>query len=414
MNMQRHALAALLAFTAPCVIAAEQSFDGLAEAQLDVHDAARSWTDRGLGKLRGGNDGDDTDAGATLRVALDYRAQFAETLGAQIVFDGYAGEDSSAGITEGWLAWTPVPRSAWQHRVRAGGFIPPFSLEHTATGWTSPYMPTASMLNSWIGEELHVSGVEYTLRRLGAVSGSPHTVTLRAGAFRGNDTAGTVLSWRGWTTNDRVTRRGDLLPLPRRAAFATDGTYPGTHDSDPFVDLDDRTGYYLAAEWRYSDVVKFLGARYDNRADPLAFADGQAGWRTAFNLLGAHYKPSGDSDVLFQYATGNTFVGRHGSQYSADNDFMAWFLLGRQTFSKHQLSVRVEGFEVTDEDVNRLDDNREQGNAFAVAWQYALTDTLLLGSEFLEVQSERPERARIGLPADITERQLRVMLRATF
>jgi hypothetical protein len=48
------------------------------------------------------------------------------------------------------------------------------------------------------------------------------------------------------------------------------------------------------------------------------------------------------------------------------------------------------------------------------AWHYAFGEALLLGSELLEVRSERPERALLGLPADIEKRQLRVMLRATF
>lgn len=389
--------------------AVEQSVDVLAELMLDATDTTSTWLDRGPGKLT-----HDDGTHASLRVALDYDAWFTETIGATVIADGRAGDHAIGGVTEAWLAWHPVPSSAWQHRVRAGGYIPPFSLEHTATGWTSPWMPTASVLNSWIGEELHVTGAEYTLRRLGAMTGSRDTFTLRAGAFSGNDTAGTVLSWRGWATNDRVTPRGRLLPLPVRAAFLPGGTFPGLHDSDPFVDLDDRPGWYLAGEWQRAGRLKLLAARYDNRADPLAFADGQAGWRTVFDLVGVHARLGARTELLAQYASGNTFVGRRGSLRSVDNDFSAWFVLARRELGAHALAARVEGFEVTDEDPNRLDDNREDGNAWAVSWQYRVSDRWLTGIEYLELDSDRPERLLLGQPADATERQLRLLLRATF
>lgn len=410
----RRAVALLLAggMTLAAVPAAgmEQSLDVLAEAMLDDVDATTSWLDRGLGKLTHGGDARET----SLRVALDYRAWFTESIGAALVADARGGEHAIAGVTEGWLAWHPVPTSAWQQRVRAGGFIPPFSLEHTATGWTSPWMPTASLLNSWIGEELHVTGAEYTLRRLGAMAGSPDTFTLRAGVFMGNDTAGTALSWRGWATNDRVTPRGDLLPLPVRPAFLPGGTFPGLHDSDPFVELDDRPGWYLAGEWRHDGRLELTAAHYDNRADPLAYADGQAGWHTVFDLIGLHWKASGRIDLLAQYGTGRTQIGRAGTIRSADNDFSAWFVLARHVLGAHELAARVEGFKVTDRDPNRLDDNREDGKAWAVSWQYRFTPNWLAGIEYLRIDSERPERALLGQPVDSDERQLRLVLRASF
>lgn len=410
----KRARIALLLLSGPLAVpplpAMEQTVDVLAEATLDDVDATTSWLDRGLGKLNHGGDASET----TLRLALDYRAWFTESTGAAVVADGRTGDHAISGITEAWLAWHPVPSSAWQHRVRAGGFIPPFSLEHTATGWTSPWMPTASVLNSWIGEELHVTGAEYTLRRLGAVSGSPDTFTLRAGVFAGNDTAGTVLAWRGWAANDRVTPRGEQLPLPVRAAFLPDGTFPGLHDSDPFVDLDDRPGWYLAGEWRHAGRLKLAAAHYDNRADPLAFADGQAGWRTRFDLVGLHWKALERTDVLAQYAAGNTFVGRYGSERSVDSDFSAWFVLARHRLGAHELAARIEGFDVTDKDPNRLDDNREHGHAWAVSWQYHIDSHWLFGAEYLRLDSERPERARLGESAEASERQLRLLLRVTF
>ncbi len=392
--------------------ALEQSLEVLVELPLDHYDATRSWTDRGLGKLGGGTADDSITTGANLRVALAYGLQVTDTIGAHLVLDWRAGRDSEGGFTEGWLTWKPVPTSPLQHAIRGGAYIPPFSLEHTHTGWTSPWMPTASVLNSWVGEELHVTGVEYTLRRVGAMTHSPNTFTLRTGVFGGNDTAGTVLSWRGWVTNDRVTPRGNTIPLPVRAAFLPGGTFPGPKNSDPFVDLDDRVGYYLAGEWRRGDRFRLSGARYDNRADPRAFADGQAGWRTRFHILGLHVKAASNLDLLAQYAAGNTFVGRFGTQFSVDNDFAAGYLLVRKTIDRHELAARVERFRVTDEDPNTLDDNRESGHAWAASWQYHLAShDWTLGLEYLQIRSRRPERALLGLHTSEIDRQLRLLLR---
>lgn len=414
--MKYHAWLLLLA-SAP-LAAAEHTANILTELQFDTLDAARSWTERGPGHLRAGNDGDSLDNTGNLRLALEYHGQFTETLGAYLVLDSYAGDDAQGGVSEAWLAYSPVPTSAWQHRARAGGFIPPFSLEHTGMAWTSPYMPTASVLNSWIGEELHVTGAEYTLRHLGAMAQSPHTFTLRTGAFMGNDTAGTVLSWRGWATNDRVTPRGDALPLPNRAAFRPGGTFPGPKNSDPFVDLDGRPGYYVVAEWRYADRMRMVAGRYDNRADPLAFEDGQAGWRTRFDMLGIQLKPLPGTELLAQIATGNTFVGRRNTERSADNDFRAAYLLASHRHGAHRLSARLESFVVTDEDPNLLDDNREDGEAWALAWQYEWPvisfAKLVSGIEFLQLRTERPEWALLGRSVAHEEQQLRLLLRATF
>ncbi|HEX6927993.1 MAG TPA: hypothetical protein VF267_01995, partial [Gammaproteobacteria bacterium] len=100
--------------------------------------------------------------------------------------------------------------------------------------------------------------------------------------------------------------------------------------------------------------------------------------------------------------------------FSADNDFSAWYLLASRRFGRHQFSARVEGFDITDEDPNHLDDNREDGDVHAIAWQFDILESLRTGVEILEVRSTRPERALIGLPIEETERQLRLLLRARF
>lgn len=392
----------------------EQEVDLLIEVAIDRHDASKSWVDRGFGKLGDGAPADQQGGTAAMRLAVDYKAWLTDTVNAHLTLDGYLGHEPSFGVTEGWLAWRPVPSSPWQHRVRLGAFIPPFSLEHNETAWTSSWMPSASILNSWLGEEVNVSGLEYTLRRNGVLVGSPHTLTVRAGVFMNNDTSGTLLSWRGWVANDRVTPVGKSLPLPDRFAFRPEGVFVGVDRTDPFIDTDGRPGYYVVGQWQRSDTFNLIAAHYDNRADPLSFASGQFGWRTRFQVAGIHWRLSPTLDALAQYASGNTLVGRRGSFFSADNDFSAVFVMIRKEFGRHDLGARYETFRVSDLDPNSIDDNRENGHAWAVSWQFKPSERYTLGMELLSIESRRPERRLVGKPVEETDRRLRLLLRARF
>lgn len=166
-------------------------------------------------------------------MAVEHRLWLSSTVSTHLTLDGYLGNDSTFGMTEGWLSWRPVPRSSWQHRFRAGNFIPPFSLEHGGTAWTSFWMPSACLLNSWVGEEVKVTGIEYSLRYSGAMAAGRDSLALRSALFYNNDTSGTLLSWRGWVATDRVTPHGRSLPLPDRAVFRPGGTFAGAPGQIP-------------------------------------------------------------------------------------------------------------------------------------------------------------------------------------
>lgn len=388
----------------------EQQARWLLEAQATGFDAGRSWVDRGPGKLRGS--GDDTEVAA--RVALDYALYLTDTVSAHLALDGYGGTESSAGITEGWLAWQPIPSSPWAFSARAGSVIPPFSMENIDTGWTSPYMLTASVQNSWIGEELRTNAVEFTMQRRGSLARSAHTITLKAAAFYGNDTSGTLLSWRGWAANDRVTPLGDSLPLPERAALQAGGPFPGADRTDPFLEIDDAPGYYATAEWRYRNVVEVSLGHYDNRADPLVFGNGQAGWRTKFNVAGLRWRAAPDTQVIAQYMGGDTLVGLRGGARSADNEFKSWYVLAVRDWRRHRFAARYERFEVRDLDYTPLDDNRETGYAWALSWQLEWRDGLTLGTELLRIDYDRPELAQAGRDTSVSEDQVRFSVRYRF
>src|SRR5690606_3435751 len=106
-------------------------------------------------------------------------------------------------------------------------------------------------------------------RRLGL--GSPHELRAFAAAFMGNDPAGTLLFWRGWSLHDRQTRLDDRLAAPPKPIWV-DGVIVGSRPQhvEPFEEIDDEPGAYAGLEWRYARRVLVQAARYDNRSDPHA------------------------------------------------------------------------------------------------------------------------------------------------
>jgi hypothetical protein len=106
-------------------------------------------------------------------------------------------------LSEAFIDWRPIPTSSNQQQVRFGAFYPPFSLENTDLGWSSPFTYSYSAINTWLGEEVRPIGAEWSLRRRLGFAGSPHELRVFASAFYGNDPAGTFLFWRGWSLHDR-------------------------------------------------------------------------------------------------------------------------------------------------------------------------------------------------------------------
>ena len=115
-----------------------------------------------------------------------------------------------------------------------------------------------------------------------------HQLSATAGIFAANDTAATLLTFRGWALHDRTTlafRRQPLPPLPEPIE------YDQPRFTHPLLDVEPgfahRPGYYAKLAWQPPVPVRIELFRYDNRADPEAVnEDMEWGWRTQFNHLG--------------------------------------------------------------------------------------------------------------------------------
>jgi len=145
-------------------------FVGVGTAYFHSATDLKAWPEGGVGKLRYADDGAEA-----VRLFAEYHSRITPTLNARVVADYVDDGSSGLGITEAYMDWRPIPRSANQQQVRFGAFYPPLSLENGARGWESPFTYSYSAINTWLG----VVAVPKTLIEVGKSFVAPDLVILR-------------------------------------------------------------------------------------------------------------------------------------------------------------------------------------------------------------------------------------------
>ncbi|MGH8314644.1 MAG: hypothetical protein ACRETU_05780 [Steroidobacterales bacterium] len=381
-----------------------------ADFRLVASDGMTSYLDGGGGKLRFDNGDDGFRLG---RLFLDYRLRLTDTLNARATLDTYGDHDNNPlDVTEIYLDWKPFPRNAWRWHTKLGAFYPPVSLENRAAGWSNGYTISSSAINTWLGEEFRTIGAEVTATWLGSQRGYGD-LSLFASLYEYNDDVGLLLSFRGWSLNDRQTPlfgRLHFIPIffltpPADAEFR-----PGF---EFFHKIDDRLGYYAGLEWKYGDSLVLRGMHYDNRADLSKFHYDWA-WLTRFDSLGARFELPRDWTLIGQWMKGDTSVGFIPSgvtQYYLD--FNSWFALASKRLGAHRLSLRYDDFG-TDQTMGTGFRNWDNGNAWTFAYLFDVTDRLQIAFEWLRVHSLLTGRIMLGEPTDAVEKQVQLALRYTW
>lgn len=373
-----------------------------------------SWLEGSAGKLR--FDGDN-DGLLVSRGFVDYGYRLADTLTLDVNAELYLENFSSTfDLTEAYLEWRPIPRSANRFQLKAGAFYPRISLENSDHGWSSPYTLSSSAINTWVGEELRAYGAEFLVARRPESLGRRHKFSVHASMFYNNDTAGGLIAWKGWSVHDRQSRLGDQVPLPPIPMIQ-----PGMwfDEQDPFItpslEIDDTYGYYMGGEWSFNNRFMMRVTRYDNRTDPFGYEDGQFAWETAFDQLGIKATLPGDVGLIAQWMDGYTVWGRlTNGIYAVDVGFESRFVLLTRSFNRHRISARYDHFEISEKDQNPLDENSENGHVWTVSYRYAISQNLTVAAEWLEIVSDRPAWAYFGLAEEKSERQLQLTLRMRF
>src|SRR5437868_11124281 len=206
------------------------AFELSGDVRLVAVNGEKSWIAGGFGKLRSGSDDDLRLRPQLGNVSLVWKPQFTWSLGATIVGSLQGGPRTGAGLSQAYLTYKPMRTTGLAPSARIGLMWPPVSLEHEGADWHVRNSITPSAINSWIGEEVRPVAIEGTL---GASLGE-HKLRATAAVFAANDTAGTLLTFRGWALHDRMTLAFRRQPLP---ALKDDvGSYqaPFTH---PLLDV---------------------------------------------------------------------------------------------------------------------------------------------------------------------------------
>ncbi len=371
-----------------------------------------SWVKAGFGKLRFG----DGDSGLHVaQAAVVWKPRLADTLTAYVLVQDVPGTDQELGVEEAYIKWKPVPKANLRYSFRLGQFFPPVSMEHDGAGWTPSRTLTPSAINSWIGEEVLVEGLEANIQR----NFGDHLLGLTLGGFKKDDTAGTILAWRGWALHDISSGENTTLPLPKGDnqgwyRIFEDYQAPATR---PYDEVDGRLGYYARLDWRPPMPMAFNLEYYNNQADPTAVRNAQWGWGTRFWNLGYQAQLGTGTELLAQYMRGHTRMGWNlgDGTWAIDADFDSVYALVSHRFGNNmRLTGRLDYFAVKDNSMRAVDDNTDKGYAATVAWIEPVTPHLDLSVEAVATDSTHPARALQLANPHQTQSMVQVALKLHF
>lgn len=400
------AIVAPLTLTGPPTLAADNRFDASIDAAVVASNGTPNFIDNGLGTLRFTS----SYQGLQLdNLQLGYRGTVAEVLHFTAEAVSYADRASNAlDLTQAYAEVRPFPWGAWRARFRVGAFYAPISLENRLPGWRSAYTMSPSAINTWVGEELRTFGTEFNLDWLGRQHGHDWTLGTGAAAFGWNETAGQLMSERGWAIHDRQT-----------TVF---GKFGSANPSAPVADERlltaagaNRAGYYVDGTAKYLDTLEIRALHYDNRADPGAYQEAANNypWQTQFNSAGTRWTPSSQWTVISQWLGGRTCSDYEDEEYECWT-FDAEFLLLSWQLGANRLSGRYDRFDMHQSVPIDLDATgyRDNGHAWTLTYQREINAHLAIAVEFLQVDSRLNERLEFGDPETALERQLELVVRA--
>ena len=386
-----------------------------ADVRLVSADGEKSWLDGGFGKLRYG----DATKLDLAQAAVQWKPRLTDTVSAYVVAQAVPDADHPFGVEEAYVKWRPIPTitpAGGDHfTFRAGQMFPPISMENDGVGWTPSRTLTPSAIDSWVGEELLVEGAEASV----ATQAGEHGLGATLGVFSKDDTAGTLLAWRGWSLQDIASDQNAELPLPSgpQGYKALFGAYQA-YDSRPYDEVDHRLGYYARLDWRPPAAVAFNLEYYNNQGDPSQVRNGQWAWATRFWNLGTQYRLSDRDVLLSQVMSGHTATGGMvGDGYRVvDVDFASAYLLlshdlGIVGGQGGKLTGRIDWFDNKDNSLQAIDNNTDRGYALTVAWLRPLTRHIDFALEGVQVWSDHPARVTQRLDPQQAQTQLQLALK---
>ena len=382
------------------------TFSGRIELGLNATNATQSFLDSGTGILRF----DDNNA-KLFQGVLQHKARPFSGFTTTLVANAYADGEEHLGFTQAFVEYKPLSPKQIKFKYRAGFFYPHYSVENTDLGWLSPYTYTQSAINSWIGEEIRIPGLEVSAFSNGRRIRSPWSWELNAGVFKGNDPAGTLLTWRGFSYHDRQSLHHDRVnfaPIPT----IVEPYYIETPKwINPFEEIDGRWGFYLGAHLNYQRKTIFKYYYYDNNGDPSAINDIRIyAWDTKFHSFALSHNLSTSTRLLSQVMIGRTDMGPR-VVYA---DFASAYVMLSHKRDEHRYSVRVEYSKVDEDDMYPYDQNDSKTTAITAAWRYQHDANIELGLELHVNTNEAANRVQVGVSPKQDDAQGRLVFAYTF
>lgn len=352
--------------------------DGYLAARGAQASGPRSWLDGGFGRLGAG--GDETKLSATAQAGITWtRGQWLEAH-----VSAYGNDDSGGGLVE---AYADLRRGDFQ--LRAGQFFLPTSRENKAALWTSPYSLTLSALNSWIAEEVRPVGVDLQWRH---TTGAGHVLSAAGTAFRGNDSMGALLAWRGWALHSRLSVYNEVLPLPPIPTLETFFANQRDDGTKPFgTDLDGKTGFAARARWSLPERANVQLAHLANNGDRRLHR-GEYAWDTSFDVAGIEIGNPDRFIAAAEYMSGRTGMGLRSGPGFVDAAFHAGYLLVSGRSGRNGFTARFDRFGTDEKDFSSAELNDESGRSWTFAWLFDVTASLRAGAEFVQVRGTRESR----------------------
>ena len=398
----------------------------LAAGSLDVHGlaAARgvwtrgqaSWLEGGFGRLSegaGSPEEEETTARGQLQLGLDWNPSLTWRVHAHGVLWGepssYGGQ--RAGLSEAFVQFRPELSPTATLRLRAGTFFSGTSLENTEPLWQSPYTLTFSALNTWLGEEVRLTGLDAQANlRLGAAD----ELDVAGAAFGVNDTAGTLIAWRGWALGDRLASVGERLPLPPLRSLAPSGAFADQRpDTRPIDELDGRVGWQSRLRWSRPGTALVQLAYFDGRGDRDEYRR-QYAWRTTSLSAGLQLQLGRSLILISEAAQGDTGMGLpQPAPARVDVRYRVGYALLSWSRGRWRVSARYDRFRNQEKD-GSAEPNGESGWAATAALLWRPAERLRLGAEYLELRAQRPAAAYSGADPDTNARRLLLEARLIF
>ena len=356
------------------------SLSGMLDLRASAAGGEPSWLHGGFGKSRVNGDDPRLSVG---EVDLAWRPKFGFAWSAVVEGEWQPDHDRYPHFGEAYLKYKPLIGGGWRAQARGGLFYPPISLEHGGPFWTPTETITPSAINSWVGEEVKVAGLEAAISR--DVGDQSFGGTL--GLFGYNDTAGTLMAVRGWSLDDVRVSASGVYQLPQLSTFLHLVQPPNTV---PVININHRVGIYGRLDWSLESRLALNAFYYDNNVDPTSENDNDLwGWHTQFIDLGATFQVDDRTRIQTQLMSGRARMGFAHPYIWVDTTFQSAYLLATHAIGEDSITGRVDVFSTADHTIAFFGPTQENGWALTADYRKHLTDHVSGLVEVLHVESNR-------------------------